>query len=72
MRKCKVNGQDGLFHRWGDVSYPIGASVVRGGYPGGQVTFPVAIVEMLPERTVIEARATEITFIDEPDGEESK
>ena len=46
-RVCTVHGVEGTckFHGWGQRSYPIEPSIINGGSLGGQVSYPVAIVE---------------------------
>jgi hypothetical protein len=72
MRKCTVNGKEALFHFWSNVAYPIGASGFCNSYPAGQMSYPVAVVELLPERTIAEVRAgsDQLIFL-EPSPEET-
>lgn len=44
-RLCTVDGRKALFHNWAEISYVIEASPLRGGHPGGQVSYVVALVE---------------------------
>lgn len=60
LRKCLYNGKPAYFHGWFQVAYPIDPSPLKGGHPGGQVLYPVALLELEDGRMV---RASEAEFI---------
>ena len=62
-RLCKVNGELGYFHTWEQWSNVIGASPLRGGHPGGQVSQVYGIVEF--KDGVRRVDPTMIKFCDE-------
>ena len=45
LRKCKVKGIDGYFHKWSDKSEIVGPSLMKGGHPGGELKYTLAIIE---------------------------
>lgn len=45
MRKCKVNRQAAVFHTWSEHAHVVEPSPMIGGSPGGQIKYPVAVVE---------------------------
>lgn len=44
-RLCVVDDRKAVFHKWVEISYPVGESAFRGGPPAGQVSYVVALVE---------------------------
>lgn len=70
LRPCLVsNGVDpaekALFHRWADQAYVTGASLLRGGHPGGQVWNVWGLVELETGR-VMGVPPENIQFLDPP------
>ena len=49
MRKCTVTIEDkvvnAVFHMWSEYANVVDASPLAGGHPGGQIKYPVAVVE---------------------------
>jgi hypothetical protein len=62
-RPCLVDGKPAEFRCYSTKAYTIGPSPCIGGYPGGQVSFPVGVVEY-PDGRVGWADITLIRFID--------
>ncbi len=62
-RPCYVKGKKAFFHRWADVAYTVGESLMVGGPAAGQVAYTVAIVEM-EDGEVCRARSQDIRFLD--------
>lgn len=62
-RLCTVNDEVGYFHIWEPYSEPIGASMLRGGHPGGVFSRVYGIVEF--ENGVRRVNPTDIKFCDE-------
>ena len=46
LRKCLVGGEKAYFHGVFQYATPIEPSPMVGGQPGGQIAYPVAVVEM--------------------------
>ena len=68
LRPClvRINSEEfkkALFHRWTDVSELVGASPLRGGHPGGQISDTFAIVEF-EEGNVLRVNIEDIIFLD--------
>ncbi len=61
LRKCMHKGKTAYFHGWYQLAYLIDSSPFVGGHPGGQVAFPVAILE-LEDGSLVRAAETEFTF----------
>lgn len=47
LRKCLVDGEKAYFHGVFQYAAPIEPSIRIGGHPGGQIDYPVAVVETL-------------------------
>lgn len=62
-RLCIVNGKMGYFHCWEHYANTVGESLLRGGAPGGQISFVQGIVEF-PEGMGY-ASPADIKFCDE-------
>jgi len=45
MRLCKADGKNAIFHGFFQHAKPVPPSAMRGGDNGGQLMFPVAVVE---------------------------
>lgn len=49
MRSCEVTIEgttiNATFHAWSEYADTIGESLMVGGHPGGQIKYPVAIIE---------------------------
>ncbi len=45
LRLCHVLGKVGYFHCWEHYSNVVPESLLRGGYPGGTISFVRALVE---------------------------
>lgn len=70
MRSCEVIlGKDEVkkatFHMWSEYADTIGASAFQGGHPGGQIKYPVAVVEYT-DGTCATVPAHFIRFTDNP------
>lgn len=63
MRPCKVNDKDAVFHQWSQRAYTVEESLIRGGRPAGQISYPVGIVEY-ENGTVEEVSPSSIKFTD--------
>lgn len=63
VRPCKVNNKAALFHEWAQRSYIVEESMLRGGRPSGQISYPVGIVEY-KDGTVEEVTPSSIKFTD--------
>lgn len=61
LRKCLYNGEPAYFHGWFQVAYPIDPSPFKGGHTGGQMLYPVAILE-LDNGSLVRAAENEFTF----------
>lgn len=63
VRPCKVNNKVALFHEWAQRNYTVEESMLRGGRPSGQISYPVGIVEY-KDGTVEEVSPSSIKFTD--------
>ncbi|MDD3029857.1 MAG: hypothetical protein PHS57_06230 [Alphaproteobacteria bacterium] len=70
MRKCEANGKPALFHRWADVAYTVGDGIAIGSAPGGQVMYPVAIVEY-EDGAVDQVNPVHVRFVAENGGKDA-
>ncbi len=69
-RMCTAVGVEGTckFHCWGQRAFPIEPSPMIGGAPGGQISYPVAILETEGGRVEV-VIADDVTFAaDKPAG----
>lgn len=62
-RLCRVNGRIAAFHCWEHRSNVVDASPLRGGHPGGVISFVLGIVEY-DDGTIGLANPTSIQFVD--------
>lgn len=62
-RLCKVKGKLGYFHTWEHCSFPVPASLVRGGAPAGVRAGVLGIVEFPEGVERVDPR--DIQFCDE-------
>lgn len=62
-RRCEVDGQTALFHRWNEYSRPVEPSPMIGGAPGGQVSYTLGLIER-EDGTVDEVVPQKIRFLD--------
>lgn len=61
LRECMYKGEPACFHGWYQLAYPIDPSPSKGGHPGDQVAFPVAILE-LADGSLVRVTEAEFTF----------
>ena len=62
LRQCKVGDDYAYFHGFYQYAEPVEPSIQVGGPPGCQVSYPMAIVEML-DGTVVGLAAWKIKFV---------
>ena len=63
LRPCYVDGTKALFHCWGESKRIIEPSPLKGGGPGGSVSYTLGIVEF-GDGTVKQVFPERIKFID--------
>ena len=64
LRRCTVNGEDALFHRWSVRSNVVPPSPMVGGAPGGTIQLTMAIIEYVKSGQVAEVVPEDIVFCD--------
>ena len=62
MNKCVYNDTELILHGIFQKSYMIGESYAVGGHKGGQIAFPVAVIELL-DGSLMEVHIHEIKII---------
>lgn len=45
LRKCEIRGDIAYFHKWTEYGSVVEPSPMIGGHPGGQIKYPLGIVE---------------------------
>ena len=63
MRPCLAGIKKALFHRWSDNAKVVAPGNAIGSFPGGQISYTVAIVE-LENGKIEEFSPDYITFLD--------
>jgi hypothetical protein len=63
LRKCKVRGDIAYFHRWTEYKNVINPSPMIGGPSGGQIQYPLAIVES-EDGNILMVNPGSIQFVD--------
>ena len=63
-RKCMVDGERALFHRWHEFCDVVDASPMIGGHPGGQIKYTLGTVEY-EDGTIEEVAPHKIKFCDD-------
>ncbi len=71
LRKCLYKDVPAYFHGFYQVAYPIEPSPIRGGTPGGQMAFPVAILE-LESGSIVRVTESDFVFQDRPEDEQQE
>lgn len=62
LRKCEIGKDVAYFHRWTEYASPVDASPMIGGHPGGQIKYPLGIVECV-DGTIKLVEPASIKFI---------
>lgn len=66
LRPCIVKGHiEAFFHEWEHFSEPIAGSLMKGGYPPGQINVIRGIVENAHSGHVFRCEVEDIRFVDD-------
>lgn len=68
LRKCIVNGSTGYFHGVFQFAQPVPADLMVGGAPGGQLAYPIAVVEK-EDGSINYAQLSSIRFLGKEEAE---
>ena len=63
MRLCRARGSTAIFHRFSEMSQVIPPAIMIGGHPGGEIRYPIAVVEF-EDGQVTEVMANDVLFTD--------
>lgn len=62
LRKCEVRGDVAYFHKWTEYRNVIEPSLMVGGHSGGQIKYPLGIVEY-EDGTIVLVEPGSIKFV---------